>query len=191
MVRIKALWNRLGSMQGVVLFVVVLVAAHFFWKLTVTGDVSGDKVLFLNWLDITPVFDFMTAHLTHVVNWVLRLFGVETTIEGTRLVHPNGALCGIVWGCSGLKQGFIFVMIILFSKGRLWNRLLYIIAGLTVVYLFNVLRLAILVMLVRDHVEYFDFVHGYLLKYLFYFIIFLMWAIWDYRFSGRSKKSAH
>lgn len=188
--RLKTKWSELQDRQGIILFVIVLVATHLFWKFTVTGEITGDKIMFLDYINLSPVFNFMSHHLAVAVNTVMHALGFDTHLSGTTVCHDNGTGCGIVWGCTGLKQGFIFAMTILFARGRLQYKIPYIILGLAAVYLFNVLRLTILVWLVHDHVGYFDLVHGYLLKYLFYIIIFAMWAVWD-RFQTPAHHSGH
>lgn len=177
--KIKSLWNKYPDYNGVVLFVIVLTLSHFFWKFTVLGD-EGDVVVTLFGLDISAPFTWMTYHIAGITHEVCNFFGMETILHDTTVRHTStGNSCRIVWGCSGIKQSFIFAMILLFSRGRWLHKLWYVLVGLLVVYIVNISRIILLTMIIANHPEYFGFMHDYVFKYLFYFIIFLVWVFWN------------
>ena len=63
---IKKHIDTLKPYTDIILFVVALLAANYFWKFTVLGDEGGDIVTWFG-LDITRPFDIMSAHITHIV----------------------------------------------------------------------------------------------------------------------------
>lgn len=93
--------------RGVLRFVVVLLVAHFLWKFTVLGDECGDVVTFFG-CDISAPFLAMSAHIAKVVAAVLGWLGYDLTLTNATMHFANGHGVHIVWGCSGLKQMFIF-----------------------------------------------------------------------------------
>jgi exosortase/archaeosortase family protein len=190
--KLREYWEKLGVYQGIVLFLVVMFASNFFWKLTVSGDENGLEASFLSF-DVSSLFAGMCYHLAGVVHWIYDVFGVSTVLYDTAIYHPNGQGVRIVWGCNGIKQSFIFAMIMLFARGPFVHKLWFIPLGLVCVYLINVLRLLFLTYIIRDYPDMFEFWHGGVTKYLFYGLIFLMWMFWnDYlvpRFEGIKKVS--
>ena len=185
-------WKKLGAYQGIVLFLIVMFASNFFWKLTVRGDESGLEASFLG-VDLSFLFVGICYHLASAVHTMFDWFGIATYLYDTAIYHPNGEGVRIVWGCNGVKQSFIFTMIMLFARGPMQHKLWFIPLGLVCVYLINVSRLFFLTYIVRDYPETFEFWHSGVTKYLFYGLIFLMWVFWnDYlvpRFSNTKKVS--
>ncbi len=176
--KVKNLWSKLGVYQGIVLFLIVMFASNFFWKLTVNGDENGLEASFLCF-DLSVVFANLCHHLAEVVHLGLNRLGVTTYLYDTTVYHPNGEGVRIVWGCNGVKQSFIFTMIMLFARGPLKHKLWFIPLGLFCVYLINVSRLLLLTYIVRDNPNAFDFWHSGVTKYGFYGLIFLIWVLWN------------
>ena len=176
--KIKEFWSKLGGYQGVMLFLIVLFASNFFWKLTVKGDENGLEASFLCF-DLSIVFSTLCHHLAIVIHSIFDLFGITTYLYDTAIYHLNGECVRIVWGCNGVKQSFIFTMVMLFARGPVKHKLWFISLGLFCVYLINIFRLLLLAYIVRDYPEYFDFLHSRVTKYGFYGLIFLMWFFWN------------
>lgn len=176
--KVKKLWSKLGVYQGIVLFLIVMFASNFFWKLTVNGDENGLEASFLCF-DLSVVFANLCHHLAEVVHLGLNRLGITTYLYDTTVYHPNGEGVRIVWGCNGVKQSFIFTMIMLFARGPLKHKLWFIPLGLFCVYLINVSRLLLLTCIVRDNPDAFDFWHSGVTKYGFYGLIFLIWVLWN------------
>ena len=176
--KVKNLWSKLGVYQGIVLFLIVMFASNFFWKLTVNGDENGLEASFICF-DLSVVFANLCHHLAEVVHLGLNRLGITTYLYDTTVYHPNGEGVRIVWGCNGVKQSFIFTMIMLFARGPLKHKLWFIPLGLFCVYLINVSRLLLLTYIVRDNPNAFDFWHSGVTKYGFYGLIFLIWVLWN------------
>ncbi|GAB1415646.1 hypothetical protein MASR2M117_10520 [Paludibacter sp.] len=181
--------NKLLPYQGVILFFITLFAANFFWKFTMIGDESDDFVSFFG-IDLSPAFDLMSRHVAKVVFGFLSLIGYTVKLdELTNIVrHDNDVAVRIVWACTGYKQAYIFLVIMLFSRGSFLRKLWFIPAGLTIVYLFNIFRIVMIVAAIKENPSSFEFLHERLYKYMFYGIIFLMWIIWEEKLSGKKKE---
>ena len=176
--KLKILSKKLDPFKGVIYFVIVLFAADFVWKFMMDGDESDVLVTFFG-LDVTAAFNFVSMHFANGIFYVLNFFGSDVMQRNNILFFDNGNSIRIIWGCTGIKQGFIYCCIIAFARGSWKKKLWYIPAGLLVVYLFNLFRMAVIVELFRDFPHWFDFLHGFLFKYAFYGTIFLMWLFWD------------
>ena len=168
----------MGVYQGIMLFLIVMFVSNFFWKLTVKGDENGLEASFLCF-DLSVLFSSLCHHLAVVIHSIFDLLGITTYLSDTAIYHLNGEGVRIVWGCNGVKQSFIFTMIMLFARGPMKHKLWFIPLGLFCVYLINIFRLLLLTYIVRDYPDSFDFWHGGVTKYGFYGLIFLMWVLWN------------
>lgn len=164
--------------KPIVIFAVTLLASHLLWKYSVVAD-GTDFVVTLFGADISAPFNVMSQHISVAVHRLLSFVGIDNTLTGTTICHANSNCCRIVWGCTGIKQSFIFTMVILTAPRPHRHKLWFIPLGLLVVYVFNILRISLLTWLVRDYPMQFDLWHNHITKYIFYGIIFLMWVVWN------------
>jgi len=167
-----------SQLIDVAYFIVILACAHFFWKFTVLGDEGSTAVLFFG-IDISRPFDFMVAQISQGVYGFLQFFGYDVQLHGNRIVFSNGQMISVVWGCAGIKQMYIFLCLIALFKGSWRHKLWYIPAGFVILHFYNILRIALIAILIENNQERFEFLHGFLFKYLFYFLIFMMWVGWN------------
>ena len=176
--RIRAFVRLLEPFKGIIYFVIILFASNYFWKFTVSGDESDVLVTFFG-MNISAPFNFMVRHFSYTISEVLHFFGSDVIQRNNILAFENGNAIRIIWGCTAIKQAYIFFCIIAFTRGSWKNKLWYIPLGLLVVYLFNLFRMTVIVATVKNHLEWFHFLHEFLFKYSFYGVIFLMWLFWD------------
>lgn len=181
MKKLRKYIEPLKPYTDIILFVVALFAANYFWKFTVLGDEGGTQVTWFG-LDITRPFDWMAHHITCVVYWLISLTNDQAYFYEPNVIHfATGTGTKIVWGCTGLKQSFIWIIIMLVARGQWKHKLWFIPLGLACAYLFNILRITLIAIAIEHHPEWFDFLHEYLFKYLFYFMLFCLWLWWTHR----------
>ena len=180
--------SQLRPYRDVIVFVVTLLVANYFWKWTMNGDEHGEQVTWFG-LDVTAPFEFMACHIASVVYGLLSLFRdtVYMTDEHT-IRFASGVGTTIIWGCSGLKQSFIWLCLILTvrpifksSNSQILKfsiaKLLYILLGWLCCYVFNILRIFLIALLIEHHPDWFEVLHNYIFKYLFYAMLFGLWVI--------------
>lgn len=171
--------EKLRPYSRVIYFMVVLVCAHFFWKITVRGDDTDTIVTFLG-INISSPFNFMATHVATITAKILQFFGYDILLFSNNVLrHENGVGVRIVWSCTGLKQAYIFVCLIAFYRVNFKKRLWYILAGLLVIYVVNILRISAITALIAAYPNQFELLHKHIFKYLFYLILFGMWVLWD------------
>ena len=178
--------EKLAPFKGVILFGIILMGTNFFWKYNVLGDESKsiDSMVTFWGLNISAPFIWMAHHVAHVSLSILRFFGsgVELETAGNILRHPNGHAVQIIWACTGIKQAYICFCILAFSRGPWLKKLWFIPLSVLVVYAFNIFRITFIVACIENHPAWFEFLHLYAFKYVFYGIIFLLWVLWEERF---------
>lgn len=160
-------------------FIVCLFGANFIWKSTIMADENGSPVYLFS-MNISLPFDYMCRHITTVVYSLITLTRQSVHyFPPDTLNFDSGSGIRIIWGCTAIKQAFIFLVIMLFAPKVLsWHKLWYIPLGLIVVYVFNILRIYLIALIIEHNPHLFDLLHNYIFKYLFYFVIFLVWCLW-------------
>lgn len=171
--------------SDVIIFMVTLLVANYAWKWTMVGDENGDCVTWFG-LDITAPFEFMACHIASVVYWLVSLFRDTAYMSDAHTIRfaSGGTGTSIIWGCTGLKQSFIWLCLILTVKGTtatsgkaLWlKKLWFIPLGWVCCYAFNILRIFLIALLIEQHPNWFPLLHDYIFKYLFYGMLFGLWV---------------
>lgn len=172
---------RLTPYEGIIRFVVAMLAANYFWKFTVLGDEDGHGAVTWFGLDLTWYFDVLADHIAGIVYTMLHAFDDAVTLtDGNRLRFTDtGVGISIVWGCTAIKQSFIWLVIMLAARGRWTDKLWYIPIGWVFAYAFNIFRIYMVALLTKHHPEWFELLHTYLFKYLFYGCFFILWLLYD------------
>ncbi len=178
--------KELQRQHGVVVFFIVLILSNILWKILFRGDANHIyNVSFLGLHDISSAFAVATTYLTKVVVDFLQLFGLQIFANDTYIAFANGTGVQVIWGCTAIKQMFIFACIILCSRGAWKHKAWFIPTGWILIHWINVIRIASLALISQNHIEYVNFYHIYVFKYAFYGIIFLIWVVWDLFFAER------
>lgn len=182
MQKIRQIIASVKPYEGILYFSVLLFFFHFSWKIAVDGDMEGDNI-YLFGKDVTPAW-FHTAclWLTSAVVWFIRLLPDTQALVGepTALYFPDGGIkITIVWGCTGLKQMFIFAGIILFYRGSFLKKLWYIPLGCIILTAYNIVRIGLIAVFTRGYPERFDSLHDGIFRYIYYTIVFLLWVYWE------------
>ena len=196
---------RLAPYLDVAIFMVTLLLANWFWKWMIHGDggepssVDGvaQSVVTCFGLDVTAVFDAYARHIASVVYAVVHYFRDSLyMVNETTMRFVEGGGTHIVWSCTPLKQMFIWVCLMLTtpnyklltfnSKTSLnfklstfnWNKLWFIPLGLVFIHIVNLARICAITAFMEFHPEWFELLHTYIFKYLFYGLMFLFWVLY-------------
>jgi len=179
--------EKLLPYKGVIIFFVVLMGANLFWKYNIMGDDSMkvDSMVTIWGMDISAPFTWMALHVARITTFILHSFGSTVVLEHSNVLrYPNGNSVLVIWACTGIKQAYITFCILAFARGPLIKKIWFIPLSLIVVYAFNIFRITFIVACIENHPDWFDFLHLYAFKYVFYGIIFLMWVWWEEKIVG-------
>lgn len=181
--KIKA---QIAPYADVMRFMAVLLIGNALWKMIFKGDEMGNYITCCGH-DITHFFTMASTHVAKVCFLLVHALDDAATLQyGHVISFPNATSVSIVWGCSAVKQGVLFTLIMLFAKGNYLHKLWFIPLGWIAVYVFNILRITIIALLIQHHPTWFEFLHSYFFKYLFYAMIFALWVIWTERLAKRA-----
>lgn len=175
------------SYSDLIVFIVTVLTANLLWKLSVHGlDVPGAAVTLLGW-DVTPPFAWLAKRITDESYWLIHL--VRDTcvrVADDTFYFPTSFTTRIVYSCTPIKQCFIWLCIMLTTRGGWWHKLWYVPLGWVCAYGFNILRIVSIALLTEFHPSWFYFLHTWLFKYLFYGVLFLLWVFFVERLRHKS-----
>ncbi len=180
-VQLGKLMDTLKPFKGILCFMILLFGSHFLWKLIVDANIDGPEIAIFG-KDMSEPFYRLSQWTAKVVHWFVCLFpGSENfVLKDTLMYFPDGKIrINIIWGCTGVKQLYIFLAIMLLYPGPWKKKAWYIPLGCVILMVYNILRIAGICWLTKDHPENFDFLHEGLFKYIYYGLIFLLWVIWE------------
>ena len=139
--------------------------------------------------------DDLTVFVADQSKFVLDAFGYNATLAP----HPNDpsvkvlidgkTIVRVVEGCNAVSVMILFVAFVLaFSKG--WRKTLgFIVAGLLVIHILNILRIALLTIGIMKFPEYTHILHGVIFPLVIYGAVFLLWILWVTKISSDVRKS--
>lgn len=172
--------NFITYNKGVLLFFAAMFGANIVWKLLISGGEEANAIFLLGRYDLSPIFDAISEQVAGITYFFTRLFDSSVRLtKGNVLGISGGKAVQVVWSCSGVKQMFVFLVIMIFASGSWKNKLWFIPIGLIACYFINIFRTTALTLLINHNYELFQFMHHYILKYLYYALIFLLWVVWE------------
>ena len=175
--RLSVIGERLSPYKDVIIFMVTLLVANYFWKFTMVGDENGEVVTWFG-LDVTAPFVFMSRHIAAAVYWLVALFRDTVFMVGENSIRfESGSGTSIIWGCSGLKQMFIWTCLMLTVRGGWIHKTWFIPLGWVCCHAFNILRIFLITLFIEFHPDWFPILHDYIFKYLFYGMMFGLWVL--------------
>lgn len=157
------------------LFFTIILVFHVIWRI-------WEYKFYFHFLG----FDFMSPAIYGMLKiireqsaWILtHILGYETIIRGELLVHDDYYRLGVTFGCSGLKQFYQFTAIIIFFYGS-WKRKIWFWAlSLLILHFVNITRIISLFLVSIYRLNWFDPIHDWFFRPLFYVVMFLLWVWW-------------
>lgn len=164
-------------------------------------DLRVGYIGFLNW-DVTPFFAplcgltaeaaLATCNLWDDCCYLLKADKGGVSAYAIRnSCGAGGADFDIIWGCTGFKQALVWMAVLLFAAGGVcWRKLAFGLAGLVVMLLFNIVRIAVVVRCCADDAGLFQLLHNGVFRYLYYGLIFVLWLVWTEYAAPRTLKYA-
>ena len=108
---------------------------------------------------------------------LLHLFGAEVWVDGRTLLLSSGRGVFVADDCTGLTTVGLFAGFVLAFPGSALRRALFLPAGILVIHLANVGRIAVLTWMNGALPEYFDAVHEWGILPFFYAVVFALWMV--------------
>ncbi|WDF63922.1 exosortase family protein XrtF [Flavobacterium sp. KACC 22763] len=124
---------------------------------------------------------------------LLKLFDYDVIIQKNSqnpwqdIILNGRFIAHITEGCNAVSVMILFVSFVAAFSGNLKKTLLFIIFGLISIYILNVIRISLLIVLVYHFPQYTRFLHGTFFPLMIYGYVFVLWIFWINRFSKYAK----
>lgn len=128
--------------------------------------------------------DFITRLVAKQSSAIIEAFGfnakviAETHVPALTLYVNQVPVATIVEGCNAVSIIILFIAFVVSFWQNAKKTLLFIFAGIAIIYSVNIIRIAILSYLLYKYPEHSEFAHGVIFPLIIYGIVFLLWLLW-------------
>lgn len=138
---------------------------------------------------VDTITQVVAQNTEKVISWFFMRIQAESVINEpfVRMYFQNTYIVRIVEGCNGISVIILFISFIVAFLGSLKNTLLFIFGGSLIIYVLNVLRIALLVVLIYYFPKEKHFLHEIFFPAMIYGTVFILWIVWVNKFSKYAK----
>lgn len=147
---------------------------------------------YLNSYEINDI-DGISLFVGKNVESLLKIFDYNIIIQKSsqnpwlEIILNNLFLARLIEGCNAVSVMILFVSFVTAFSGKPKKTILFILFGVVSIYILNVLRIALLVVLLYNFPENNKLVHDIIFPLVIYGYVFLLWIFWINRFSKYAK----
>ncbi len=167
---------RIFLLRGLVLFGIWKFVYLFFWAQprTLDGPLTNTVGSQSAWI-LNQVYQTKGFKATPVVA-VTRMEGEYQVAKVNKIDKDGKHLLNIADDCNGLELFILYVGFILSMPASVKRKVIYLIGGVFIIHLVNLLRCVGLSALLMHWDRYFDLAHHYIFKVMVYSTIFVLWV---------------
>jgi exosortase family protein XrtF len=125
----------------------------------------------------------LSHNVAQVAGALLSGLGFDVFVQGRSLMLPGVRGIYVADGCNGLGTIGLFIGFVVAYPGRWARRLWFIPLGIGLIYLTNVVRTAVMLLVQKFWPAAFVPLHGFGLTAIFYVVVFILWVAWT-RYGG-------
>lgn len=150
--------------------------------------------MFLNSFESNQT-DFITKLVAQNTEQLLKLFQADVVLEENntdgfiKLIYNQKYVARLIEGCNAISVIILFISFIVSFSGKLKPTFFFIIGGSIAIYFLNVIRIALLCVLIYFFPSQESILHGVFFPLFIYGIVFILWVIWVCKFSLYAKNS--
>ncbi len=163
-------------------------------SLLIFGIKAASLLLIWVILDTSGALDKWQINRTIIHNLVISCdlimssFGFDMVIEGSRVGILDGSRVNIGSPCNALDLMYLFTALISILPGKVLNKIIYIIFGLVLIHLLNIIRVCALLYMANFYPTSLEFNHVYTFTLIIYVVIFSLWIGWNKKFAFYPEK---
>lgn len=148
--------------------------------------------VYLNSFSLNDV-DGITALVASNVQQLMLSFNADIDIIKSfssscfEVWYNNKYTIRIIEGCNAVSIFILFASFVIAFSGKFKTTLLYIFFGILFIYVLNIIRIALLTVLLFNYPEKEHLLHGVLFPLVIYGLVFVLWIVWVNKFSKYAK----
>lgn len=138
--------------------------------------------------------DGITAMVSRQARDLVQLWGNDAEIKlheseaSYRFLVKGKRVARIVEGCNAVSVMILFAAFIVAFSSTLKKTSLFIIAGIVIIHVLNIIRVALLCLSFYYYPEYKALMHDIVFPLFIYGVVFILWIIWVQKFSVNAVK---
>jgi exosortase family protein XrtF len=127
--------------------------------------------------------------------WFLKTIGHNAEIyphpreSSYKLFLDSRSVARIVEGCNAVSVMILFVAFIVAFSSKFLRTFLFIIFGILLIHVLNVIRIGLISVAMRNYPEYKAMLHDIVFPLFIYGVVFGLWVLWINKFSFYAKKN--
>jgi len=94
------------------------------------------------------------------------------------LIIDNSYSVSIVEGCNSISVIILFMAFVIAFAENFKKTVLFLLAGSVLIYIVNLLRIAVLVVALYKYPQYENVLHSVVFPGIIYSLVFILWMIW-------------
>lgn len=102
-----------------------------------------------------------------------------------KLIVNHTYLARIVEGCNAVSIMILFAAFVLSFFGKMKMTIFYIFSGAVIIYVMNIIRIAVLAVGIYEYPQHTDFLHSIVFPLIIYGTVFVLWVIWVRIYSSK------
>ncbi len=106
-----------------------------------------------------------------------------------KMYYHNEWVARIIEGCNSLSVIVLFISFVVAFSGNFKKTILFILSGIVIIYIFNVVRIALLCMAIYHYPKSENLLHNVLFPLVIYGVVFGLWIVWVNKFSFYAEKT--
>ncbi len=133
--------------------------------------------------------DFITNLVANQSQQLIETLGYQTQIlpheheASMKLIINNKFVARVVEGCNAISVLILFISFMIAFAGRFKTTALYILAGSTLLYAVNLIRIVVLSVGLYHYPWRRDILHEVIFPMIIYGMVFILWMVWINRFT--------
>ena len=150
---------------------------------------------FLKYVTFEGYFPDIITHNVAYQSWcILDFLGYDTEIfkhsqTPSMSISINGkSIARVIEGCNSISIIILFISFVFAFHRGLKPTLLFMCFGAFIIYIFNLLRIALLVLGLYFYSNYGDFLHDILFPLFLYGVVLILWLIWIKKYKTNKQK---
>ncbi|WP_396151063.1 exosortase family protein XrtF [Flavobacterium sp.] len=145
---------------------------------------------YLNSFDSASLeIDSITEIVSAQTQKTIELFNYNSHLEphpkqNSNMLFVEGKkVARVVEGCNAISVIILFISFVIAFKGNWKKTVLFILVGSLLIYVLNVIRIALIAIALYHYPEQEHLLHGVVFPLFIYGVVFLLWVIWVNKFS--------
>lgn len=172
-----ALRELITKYKPVIKFIVLFLGAYLLLSVAYGGYLKVSSHY-----GYTP--DFITDLVANQSSWLINAAGYKAQViphdakPQMKLIVDGNYLANIIEGCNAMSIIVLFIAFVIAFAQKLKKTVLFILGGSLLIYIVNIVRIAILAIALYKYPEHQSILHSVVFPGIIYGMVFLLWMLW-------------